>query len=113
MSLATKTKRGSPEITHFRVGDRELIQKFKERAIELDRFLSDCWGEAINSWLKKSTYDRSKKTKQESIHFGIRVDTSLIKKLRVAAVKQKRTQGECLEEATRDWLRKQSKGEQS
>ncbi len=96
-------------VSNVRVYNPELIHEFKVRAAEQDRYLKDCWEEAIRDWLAKGNYvsPNSKRDKSSPQHvFGLRVDERLMHRLKVQATKLGRSNGDCLEEATEDWLRK-------
>jgi len=95
-------------VSNVRVYNPELIHQFKIRATELDRYLRDCWEEAIRDWLEKGEYiSPGNKAKSSPQHvFGLRVDEKLMQRLKVQAARLDRTHGDCIEEATEDWLRK-------
>jgi hypothetical protein len=107
-SMSRKARSTPAPVSYFRVYDPQVLRKFKIRAVELDRYLGECWEEAIRNWLRKKTYDSAPKNRQYGAPelVGTRIDPDLAQALKIEATKQRRTHGDCLEEAARDWLKK-------
>ncbi len=108
-AASAEQETGTAPVSYFRVYNPELVRDFKVRAVELGRYLQDCWEEAARAWLAKEkpvspAAGRGEKFEPKLI--GIRMDPGLAQKLKVRAAKLSRANGDCLEEAGIDWLRR-------